>query len=169
MMKRSLKQRIRDHWRPGIAYFDLSVELVVNDRDLRFLQTRLLRTARNLDDRDSLMASLAAEGEGQTRRRIDEEKTAPDGTPWAPWSPKYAKTRGPENSLLVSEGNLLASIESFANGDSAGWGSNLIYARTHQQGDMKRNIPARPYLGLSDRDVEDLMAIIGQFMDEAIV
>lgn len=33
-------------------------------------------------DEDELLTAIGAEGEQQSRRRIEEEKTGPDGTPW---------------------------------------------------------------------------------------
>lgn len=107
--------------------------------------------------------------EDQTKRRIADEKTAPDGTPWAPWSPKYASRLQRRNkvtarSLLVGEDNLRDSIQNLVTGTDIVVGSNLIYAAIHQfGGDTSRGhpaIPARPYLGLSIEnatEVEDLV------------
>ena len=100
----------------------------------------------------------------QTVRRIKNEKTAPDGTPWAPWSGAYAKTRNTGNrhaqSLLIDSERLglLGSIQQYVSGDVVTVGSNMVYAAIHQFGG--RGIPARPYLGLSEqnrREIEDLV------------
>lgn len=112
--------------------------------------------------------------EDQTKLRIADEKTSPDGEPWAPWSARYAGTRNAKNSrrhsLLVGEGDLRDSIQSFTRGFGSGSeavvGSPLIYAATHQFGDASRNIPARPYLGISadnHQKIEELVA--GQIED----
>lgn len=96
--------------------------------------------------------------EDQTKRRIADEKTAPDGTPWAPWSPRYAESLKRPNrrlarSLLVGDENLLGSIQNYTTGDEITVGSNMVYAAIHQfGGDTSRGqppIPARPYLGIS--------------------
>lgn len=100
--------------------------------------------------------------QGQTRRRIEEEKTAPDGSAW---KENWAKT-----STLYASGALSRSIDYEASPDSVLVGSGLVYARIHQEGGkivpktakalafMMGNqfklvqsvtMPARPYLGLS--------------------
>jgi phage virion morphogenesis protein len=111
-------------------------------------------------DRDALMFEVGQLVEDQTRRRIIDEKVSPDGTRWAPWSRRYAATRGNEHSLLVGEGNpgLLESITNHTADETAKVGSNLVYAATHQMG--RGGIPARPYLGVSDAnrlEIEDLV------------
>lgn len=111
-----------------------------------------------------LLDALGAEVETQTRRRISEEKTSPDGTPWTPWSESYAATRHGGQSLLQSEGHLRDSIQYQLLSDNeaeVAAGSNLAYAAIHQFGgeEVGKNVPARPYLGLSDADVDDLAAV----------
>lgn len=118
-----------------------------------------------------LLDALGAEGETQTRRRIQEEKTAPGGTPWAPWSPPYAKSRHGGQGLLQAEGHLLDSIQYEVIGDdTVGWGSNLIYAAIHQFGgaDVGSNIPARPWLGLSTENSDDLDGILTDWAEELL-
>ena len=72
---------------------------------------RLLDTLGRNDYKAELLDSIGAVVESQTRRRIADEKTAPDGSAWAPWSDAYAKTRHGNQSLLQGEGALLDSIE----------------------------------------------------------
>ena len=110
-----------------------------------------------------LLEQLAGGVESQTRRRIGQTKTAPDGRRWAAWSAAYAATRGPGKSLLQSEGDLLDSIVSDVHDDTAEVGSNLVYAATQQFGDDDRGIPARPYLGISRRDHDELERLIEDF------
>lgn len=140
---------------------------------------RLLSRLADPDLRD-LMADQAAEGETQTRRRIEEEKASSEGTPWAPLSERYARRKAAGitvagvrlesgGGLLQFQGHLLDSITSAVVGNNeAEWGSNLVYAATHQFGDDGRNIPARPYLGLSDDNADDLVAIAADFVREVI-
>ena len=87
----------------------------------------------------------------QTKLRIADEKTTPDGAPWAPWSEGYAATRKPNHSLLVAEGKpgLLDSIQNHTTGLEAVVGTNLIYGAAHQFGSENGTLPARSYLGLS--------------------
>jgi len=140
---------------------------------------KLLSRLADPDLRD-LMAGLAAEGETQTRRRIEEEMASPEGQAWAPLSERYARRKAAgitvagvklesDGGLLQFQGHLLDSITSAVVGnDEAEWGSNLVYAATHQFGDEGRNIPARPYLGLSDDNADDLVALATDFVREVI-
>ena len=65
-----------------------------------------------------LMESIAILGESQTRRRISDEKTAPDGTPWKP--------NAEGTSILQRTGqNLLASVAFTFSADEAVVGRSL--------------------------------------------
>lgn len=85
-------------------------------------------------DRRGLLDVVGAEVESQTKRRIETEKSSPDGIPWADWSPGYAETRHGGHSALEGEGHLLGSIDHQVVGDSVEIGSNLVYAAVHQGG-----------------------------------
>lgn len=107
--------------------------------------------------------------EDQTKRRISDEKTSPEGEPWAPWSSAYAESLTRRNrinprSLLVGAPNLLPSIQNYTEGTLIKVGTNMVYGAIHQfGGDPARGharIPARPYLGLSPEnatEIEDLV------------
>lgn len=117
-----------------------------------------------------LAYEIGALVEDQTKLRIADEKAAPDGTPWAPWSARHAATRNTGNairhSLLVGEGDLRDSIQNFTTSLDAVVGTPLIYGATHQFGSTDGTIPARPYLGLSADNriaIEDL--VIGRLED----
>jgi phage virion morphogenesis protein len=107
--------------------------------------------------------------EDQTKRRIADDKTAPDGTPWADWSEDYAATRkAGVHALLVGRGDLRDSIQNYTSGDTIRVGTNLVYGAIHQFGSngAEGGIPARPWLGLSredEREITDL--VIGRLED----
>lgn len=122
-------------------------------------------------DKHGLLDAVGAEVESQVRRRISAEKTAPDGKPWAAWSPQYAKTRHAGQSLLQSEGHLLDSITYVVavDGSFVDVGSNLVYAAIQNCGGAKvgkPNLPARPYLGFSDDNQDDLRGVIVKWLEE---
>jgi phage virion morphogenesis protein len=124
-------------------------------------------------DIDKLELGMAATIESQTKRRIAREKTAPDGTPWANWSPEYAKTRHQGHSLLRGEGNLLDDIFSDQTGGGVVVGSSMVYAAIHQfGGEAGRNgnvdIAARPFLGLSDENEAELEEILFDYVQRQI-
>lgn len=118
-------------------------------------------------DMAALAALVADEGESQTRRRIEEERTSPDGSVWPEWSPAYKETRHGGQSLLQSEGNLVDSIQADVDGATAIWGSNLVYAALHNFGGepVGIDVPAREYLGLSENNLGDIENLIIDWID----
>lgn len=85
-------------------------------------------------NRAKLLELIGAEVESQTHRRLRDEKTAPDGSAWEPWSDGYAATRHGNQSLLMGEGALDDSIQYFITGSKVHVGSPLAYAAVHQDG-----------------------------------
>lgn len=99
----------------------------------------------------------------QTIERITQEQKAPDGTPWAAWSESYQNYKARKQdggAFLDASGELIDSLNYEATNDEALVGTNLVYAATHQFGDEQRNIPARPYLGLSKQNELDLIKAV---------
>ncbi|EAU40161.1 prophage MuSo2, virion morphogenesis protein, putative [Fulvimarina pelagi HTCC2506] len=128
-------------------------------------------------DFGELTASIAALGESQTRRRIDTEKTAPDGTPWP-------ANRAGTPILKQTGRNLLDSVASTSSETSAEWGATWEHAHVHQEGAVigpktakalvfrgangtvfarKVTIPARPFVGLSDENRAEMDDLITDF------
>ncbi len=125
-----------------------------------------------------LMEAIAALGESQTRRRITDEKTAPDGTAW------------PENLegtsiLLRTGGHLLASLAWVASATEAEWGAGWEYAHVHQDGAViepksanllafeigglpvfakKVVIPPRPFVGISAENAVEIEDLITDYL-----
>lgn len=139
---------------------------VAVETDVRIPVTALLRLS------DESLALIAYEVgmliEDQTKLRVADEKTAPDGGAWPAWSEAYAETRKPHHSLLVDSGNpgLLESIQNYTTGMAAVVGTNLIYGAIHQFGSEDGSLPAREYLGLSADNrtaIEDL--VVGRVED----
>ena len=133
------------------------------DVDIAQLESvrRLLQGAER-SIKPTLLREIGAELESSARQRIDSgDALAPDGTAWPEWSESYRTTRRGQHSLLLGEGNLMDSIQSSVDGRGfVEVGSNLTYAATHQFGDDSRNIPARPFLGISSNDEGLVLEII---------
>ncbi|MGX5775550.1 phage virion morphogenesis protein [Methylorubrum zatmanii] len=151
---------------------DLGVSITVEARDVA--EARRLLDAYVSFDAGPLMEEIAALGESQTRRRISEEKTAPDGTPWAP-------NRAGTPILTETGQHLLASVAFHSSAEEAVWGAAWEHAHVHQEGVVitaksapyltffaggkfisKKSvtIPARPFVGLSEdnrAEIEDLV------------
>lgn len=128
----------------------MSVELDTHQLDA------LMRRLATLADPPlaSLLEAIGADLESGVRKRLTVTKTDPDGAPWTPWSPAYAARRPQKGGILDLDGALVDSIAYELEADSLAVGSPLIYAMTHQAGDLDRGIPQRAYLGLSDDDQE---------------
>lgn len=77
---------------------------------------------------------------------------------------------------LVATGILANTIryQVGADGNSVAIGTNRFAgeweggAAVHQFGDKKGNIPARPFLGISDADRGEVLAILDRFLEQAI-
>ncbi|HRD68327.1 MAG TPA: phage virion morphogenesis protein [Candidatus Competibacter sp.] len=138
----------------------------IRPEGLAALDRRIDRLLAGLNNPEPLLRELAAAGESQTRRRMESDKRGPDGTPWPEWSPGYAATRHGGQSLLDARGDLIQSLTAFADRQTAGWGTNLIYAATHQFG--RGAIPARPFLGVSDDDERELLDLAEEWLDRLL-
>lgn len=121
-----------------------------------------------------LMTAIGAMGESQTRRRITDEKTSPEGETWKP--------NLSEGDILVATGqNLLASVAYTASADEAEWGAAWEWAHVHQFGATIKpkeadrlvfslggrtvfakevTIPARPFVGLSDDNRSEIIDLV---------
>jgi hypothetical protein len=84
----------------------------------------------------------------QTKHRIEREKKAPDGTPWAPWSAAYAQTRGPQHSLLIDTRDMVDGLDMQYSGPDAIVSSDRPYAGKNQA--------TRPFLGISDANAVEI-------------
>lgn len=133
-------------------------------RGLDTVQRRINRLTKS--NRRELLDVVGAIIESQTRKRIQDDKESAEGEAWQKWSDKYAAKRPEGRTLLMNEDHLLDSITFLHEGsNSIKVGSNMIYAATHQFGDEARNIPARPYLGVSDDNEDDIIAAVDEFLD----
>lgn len=151
-----------------MAGVDISYDLA----ELGNITMVLNRVVDGLEVRD-LLDMAGAVIESGSRRRIQHEKKSPKGKPWKPWAAAYARTRHAGHSLLSGRGDLLDSIHHSVEGDSAFVGSNLVYAAIHQFGGKagrRRSvtIEARPYLGVSKRDAQNIADAFNSVAEEAL-
>jgi len=143
-----------------------ALELQYDLSGLGRLQGRITRLTHL--DRHRLLETVGAVVESQTKRRLETEKESPSGESWADWSPRYAKTRHGGHSLLMNEGDLDDSIQFLVTGGTVEIGSNLVYAAPQQFGLAERNIPERPYIGLSTDNEEELIDTVDRFLDRVV-
>ena len=151
-----------------------ALEVTVLSPALDGLEARIRRLALGLSDTRPLLEALGAEIESQTRRRIESERTSPDGEPWPAWSEGYAATRHGNQELLQADGGLLDSIQSAVDGDVLEVGTPLVYGPIHQfggTGDMPPGpaaVPAREYLGIGPGNELELDAILDEWAGQML-
>jgi len=158
--------------------------IIVDDDSVTGALQRLYDAAGNL------APALKNIGEYETRvtkRRFIDEKD-PEGTPWQDLHPLYAKTKkGP--GKLRGETRSLSEIVYQVASDSVEIGSNVIYARVHNEGAVIKpknaaalvfsmggqtfmvqsvKIPKRQFLGISEADKEEIEAIVRDHFEDAV-
>jgi len=153
----------------------MSIRVVIEGGDLDQLLTALKPFSEF--EPAELMTAVGALGESQTRRRISDEKTSPEGEAWKP------NLEG--TSILLETGShLLASVAYSASADMAEWGAAWEYAHVHQYGATIKpkeadklvfslggntvfakevTIPARPFVGLSADNREEIIELVTDF------
>lgn len=132
-------------------------------------------------DTTGLLTGIARLLQQQTRRRIEEEKSSPDG---GRWKPNRAGT-----STLYQSGALARSIDYAVSSHQIILGSGLVYSAIHQFGGVIRaknkkalafqvgnglrlvksvTIPARPYIGVSASNASEVVAATVAFLRRAL-
>lgn len=103
-----------------------------------------------------------------TRTRIEHGGPAPDGTPWAPLDKKYQRRKKKnKDKILILDGYLLGSIHPEPSATQVTVGTNREYAAAQQFGRPEINLPARPFLGLSDDDRREVLDILQEHLRRA--
>lgn len=115
------------------------------------------------------------------RLRWDKEQ-APDGTGWEPLSEVTLKRKRGRGQILVNSGNLRDLLRYEASADGLAFGTDRIYGAVQQFGAKQGafgktqrggpipwgDIPARPWLGLSEEDKQEVMAILKRHAEQAM-
>ncbi|OHY55957.1 phage virion morphogenesis protein, partial [Enterobacter roggenkampii] len=105
--------------------------------DIGDFERSLGELIKKLENRAPLMREMAA-----AMGDAVEENFAQQGRPaWMGWSPAYARQRR-GGKILQKSGRLAASITQYSTNDEATVGTNVKYARIHQEGG-EISIPAR--------------------------
>ncbi len=145
--------------------------------DVKQIQRRLEKL-KNMHDSTFLTGKIAHDMKKEVALNFRKEQS-PDGVSWARLkgstiigrytSLRFANKKGKGKAKIVSKstggrtgrakilqdtGTLRNSISISNNREKAIIGTNLIYSRTHQFGLPKKNVPARPYMGLSQKQKE---------------
>ena len=139
-------------------------EIRIDDTALRSALAQLRATSGDLQPvfRDLGEALL-----NSTRNRFSTQ-TAPEGSPWAALTEGY-RARKPQHKdkVLTLRGYLRGTLDKQVQPNALLVGTPLIYGATHQFGDPRRNIPARPFLGLSVADRAEIDTILHEHLRRA--
>ena len=147
----------------------------INDQEARDLINELKRRMGNLTPVMDAVGGILQSG---TQQRFVDQR-GPDGSPWAALSPVTLARRrkaGRGAQILRDTGRLMNSISYKVTGDSVKVFTNVIYAGTQQLGARQGayrasppvpwgNIPARPFLGLSEADQAGILDITAEYLD----
>jgi phage virion morphogenesis protein len=144
----------------------------------------LNRLIERTDDLTPLMTFIGEALLQTTQARFD-TGTGPDGAPWKP--SRRATNEG--GQTLVDSTRLLKSINYQAGAQAVSIGTNVLYAAIHQFGGTIRpktakaltfvasgrritvgavNMPARPFLGLSEADGKEIEHLTVDYLDGAL-
>ncbi|MDX1301200.1 phage virion morphogenesis protein [Photobacterium sp.] len=98
---------------------------------------------------------------------------SPEGQSWLPLSPDYQRSKPAASDLiLVLNDHLRQSLSYWGDDQGLSFGTPLEYGAIHHYGgntDMSPQnaaIPARPWLGVSDDDIEQINQILKQYLKE---
>jgi phage virion morphogenesis protein len=107
-----------------------------------------------------------------TQENFENERD-PEGRPWQALHPKTVARKAKQRKIrkiLQQDGDLRGGINYQASRRGVAIGSPSPYAAIHQLGgragrNRAANIPARPYLGLSQSDLEEIRRIAIDFLE----
>jgi len=146
----------------------IGLSIKVDDKIIRRVFAGLEQRGQNLEPLlDHIGASLVT----STQDRFEAER-GPDGKKWKPWSTAYAKRRRARDGkakILTLDDYLSGSITHNASSDQVEVGSNMVYARIHQEGgqagrNLAATIPARPFLGIDSDDEREIEASVQDYL-----
>jgi len=115
--------------------------------------------------RKSTMNLYGRSVRARTRERMIEE-VDPDGTPWEPLSEPYgSRKKGP--GKLRETLALFKTMHVEAQKGAAQVGTRLYYGTWNQEGVDENNLPARPWLGVTDQDITDIEVIANGIWEDS--
>ena len=137
------------------------------DYDDTHVQDALNQLLQLTQNTEPVMSEIAEYLHGRTRDNFDAEQD-PDGNAWAPLKDSTKKRKAdmgvPINKILHGQSlHLRDTIFPFWSDNEAGVSTGPgtdAYAAAQQFGYLARNIPARPFMGISADDEREILAIL---------
>lgn len=158
----------------------MRIEIKYDDRDVRKALERLRKAGADLEPAMREIAGHLADGVAESFARQE----SPDGKRWAPLTPATKKERRKKRyragPILERSGDLQSRIVADHDATTAVAGTNLVYARTHQFGARRGqfrggkrpipwgDVPARPFLGVSDETRDVVLDVIRDHLRRAV-
>ena len=157
-----------------------SIEVTFDDAEVLKAVNRLVAAGKDLAP---AMRDIGEHLLNTTRQRFTDEE-GPDGTPWAPLTETTRQRKGRNVDKILTESGALRGhgLVYQARRDRVEVGSPLIYAGTHQFGAARGafgstakgapipwgDIPARPFLGVSDDDEAAILRIVTEHLESGL-
>ena len=138
--------------------------------DNKAVNERLLELAKRGENLRPLMKNIAGIFASSTEENFKEEGRPDKWTGLADITKEKRRKKNKwPGQILQVEGQLAASVNTQYDNDSAVIGSNKDYAAIHQLGGLagknkKVEIPARPYLQLTDDDFDEILDATEKFL-----
>lgn len=157
----------------------MRIQVEFDDTEVRRMLQRLIDAG--INPRPALL-EIGEELVDSTQKRFESE-SGPDGVPWVRNSELTKSRKGDRDQPLTGDGALGKEIYyDVIGGDTLEVGSVMEYAATQQfgakQGQFGRSdrntplpwgdIPARPFIGISDADEEVIIKEINKFLQDQI-
>lgn len=138
--------------------------------DNKAVNERLLELAKRGENLRPLMKNIAGVFASSTEENFKEEGRPEKWTDLADITKEKRRKKNKwPGQILQVEGQLASSVNTQYDDESAVIGSNLPYAAIHQLGgqagkNKKVEIPARPYLQLTDDDFDEILHECEQYL-----
>ncbi|MBR0253933.1 MAG: phage virion morphogenesis protein [Synergistaceae bacterium] len=129
---------------------------------LENIRNKLNLMSNNLRDLTPFWQLVGSYIKKQTVNERFNKEQSPSGEKWKPL--KHPSKKKGKRKILTDTGTLRRSINFKANHDSAVVGSNLKYAAVHQFGGRKKNIPARPFLGVNASEMKHISQMLSLYI-----
>lgn len=113
------------------------------------------------------MRDIAGVLEGATADAFEQQRDPTTHSAWEPLQDKTARRKsrkGYSSQTLIQHGALRRSITTEVEKDQVRIFSPLEYAAAHQLGSADRNIPARPFMGVSPEEVDEMAEMIASYI-----
>lgn len=97
------------------------------------------------------------------------DQKSPAGVTWRALSPRYqAHKKKNKDRVLILDGYLLNTLRYQVSSTELLFGSNRVYAAAQHFGYPRRKLPARPFLGTSTEDNQELSLIARDYLVRAL-